>query len=247
MSRESDSRAEPPTITIWERMSNDASRPRVPLSYDRIASAAVEIADTDGLPAVSMRKLAQQLGVATMATYRYVSSKNDLYELMLDACHAELQLDPAALISWRAALNDFAQAIRKMIIQHPWVTQLPELLPGNLTPHLVQVVEKVLGALSDLRIDVDSKMAMLTSTSAFVHSAVATEVAQQRLKQRHGWKDDEERRSAYHPYMSRLTGSGEYPHLADYLVNGTNRDDGEWQFEFGLQCLLDGMAARLDI
>ena len=245
MNREPDSGAEPPNITIWERMANDSARPRVPLSYERIASAAVEIADADGLSAVSMRKLAQRLGVATMATYRYVSSKDDLYELMLDACHAELRLDQEALSNWRTALNDFAEAIRNMIIQHPWVTQLPELLPGNLTPHFVEVVEQVLAALSALEIDVDSKMAMLASTSAFVHSAAAAEVAQQQLKQRHGWKDDEERRSAYHPYMSRLTGSGDYPHLADYLVNGTNRDDGEWQFEFGLQCLLDGMATRL--
>lgn len=247
MSRVSNGEAERPYSAIWERMTSDSARPRISLSYERIASAAVEIADADGLHAVSMRKLAQRLGVATMATYRYVSSKDDLYELMLDHCHSELHLDPGALSHWRTALAGFAQAVREMIIRHPWITQVPELLPGNLTPHLVEVVERVLEALSDLRIDVDSRMAMVGSISAFVQSAVAAEVAQEQIKQRYGWKDDEERRSAYHPYMSQLTSSGEYPHLTDYLVNGTNRDDGEWQFQFGLQCLLDGMAARLEI
>lgn len=233
--------------TIWERMAGETTRPRVSLSYERIATAGVEIADSDGLQSVSMRKLAQRLGVATMATYRYVSTKDDLYELMLDACHAELQLTPDALTDWRSALLAYAEAFRGMIIRHPWITQVPELLPGNLTPHLVVVVEQVLTTLSSLRIDVDSRMAMVASTSAFVQSAVAAEMAQRHLKQRYGWKDDDERRSAYHPYMSQLTGTGEYPHLTDYLVNGTNLDDGEWQFQFGLQCLLEGMSARLDI
>lgn len=236
----------PPYSTIWERAARDSAKPRVSLSYERIATAAVEIADSEGLPAVSMRKLAHRLGVATMATYRYVSSKDDLYQLMIDTCHAEIRLLPEALSDWRSALRSYAEEIRAMTIRHPWIAEVPELLPGNLTPHMVEVVEQVLQALNDLDADVDSKMAMLGATSAFVRGAAAAEVGQQHMKLRHGWADDDELRDAYHPYMSGLVRSGNYPRLADYLVDGSNRDDGSWQFEFGLSCLIEGMAARLD-
>lgn len=231
--------------TIWERAARDSSKSRVALSYDRIAAAAVEIADADGLDAVSMRKLAQHLGVATMATYRYVSGKDDLYELMTDACHAEIRLDPAATSHWKSALVSYAEQMRAMTARHPWIVGVPDPLPGVLTPHMAAVVEQVLDSMGDLETDVDSKMAMLTSITAFVHGATAAEVAQRQLMLRRGWSTDDEVRGAYHPYMSGLTSSSDYPRLADYLVNGTNRDDGAWQFEFGLDCLLTGIAIRL--
>lgn len=237
----------PPHSTIWERMAKDAARARPALSYDRISQAAVEIADEEGLAALSMRRLAQRLGVTTMATYRYVSGKDDVLQLMVDACHGEVRIDPATLSHWRSAAVSYARQIREMVLRHPWIVEVPELVPGNLTPHMAAVVEEVLGSLVDCDIDVDSKMAILGSITVFVHGACAAEVAQERASIRHGWATDDDLRSAYHPYMSALTSTGDHPRLTEYLIEGSNRDDGAWQFEFGLESLLEGMSARLGI
>lgn len=236
-----------PYSTIWERMAQDATRSRSGLTYERITRAALAIADEEGLAAVSMRRLAQRLEVATMATYRYVSGKDDVLQLMVDACHGEIIMDPAALSHWRTSVVSYAQQYRGMVLRHPWIVEVPELVPGNLTPHMAAVVEKVLGSLTEYDIDVDSKMAIVGSTTVFVHGACAAEVAEQCARVRHGWTGEDDVRSAHHPYMVALTSTGEHPRLVEYLVEGSNRDDGAWQFEFGLESLLEGMAARLGI
>ena len=234
-------------ITIWERLDRTPTGPRVALTHDRIAKAAIEIADAEGLDAVSMRKLAQHLGVATMAPYRYVSSKDDLFELMVDAAHAKIVIDRPAGQGWRPTLWAYAEQVRAITVEHAWIVGVHARLPGVLTPHMAAVVEQVLESMDDLDVDVDSKMAVLSTVTAFAHGATAAEVAQHQLMSRHGWTTDDDVRGAYHPYMASLTSSGRYPKLVDYLVNGSNEDDGTWQFEFGLGCLLDGIAARLGI
>ena len=88
-------------VTIWDRVERARRGPRPALTHDPIARAAIEIADEHGLDAVSMRRLADRLGVATMALYRYVSGKSDVFELMIDAAYAEMSLPEAT--GWRAA------------------------------------------------------------------------------------------------------------------------------------------------
>jgi hypothetical protein len=101
--REEDPRYKP---VIWERVESAGRGPRPTLTHDQIARAAVEIADEADLSAVSMRRLAERLGIATMGLYRYVSGKDDVYELMLDVVAAELTLPDGG---WRVVADAYAR------------------------------------------------------------------------------------------------------------------------------------------
>ncbi|MEU4598435.1 TetR/AcrR family transcriptional regulator [Nocardia sp. NPDC023988] len=230
--------------TIWERLGRSPAEQRAPLSHDRLASAAIEMADLHGLDALSMRKLAEHLGVTAMAPYRYISGKDDLFELMVDTVHADIAL-PARAGDWRETLGAYAEQVREITLRHPWLAQIFARLPGVLTPRMADIAEQVLASMDAVDADVDAKMAMLAGVTAFTHGAAAAEVAQHQLMARRGWTSDDDVRSAYHPYMAELTATGRHPHLVDYLVGGSNQDTAEWQFRFGLECLLEGIATKL--
>jgi AcrR family transcriptional regulator len=85
-----------------------------------IVSAAVRIADADGVDAVSMRRLADELGVATMTPYTHVASKDELLDLMRDAVAAEMLLPEPLPEDWRAALRAIADRTRAAYEAHPW-------------------------------------------------------------------------------------------------------------------------------
>lgn len=191
-----------------------------------------------------MRRLAEQLGVTPMAPYRYISGKDDLFELMVDIAHETVDL-PDATAGWQEMLRSYAEQVRSITLSHPWLVQIYARLPGVLTPRMANIAERVLASLDDVDVDVDTKMAILATITSFTHGAAAAEVAQRQLMDRRGWTTDDDVRSAYHPYMAELTSSGRYPKLSDHLVNGSNQDAAEWQFHTGLTCGLDGIRVTL--
>jgi AcrR family transcriptional regulator len=254
-------------ITIWERLERPARGPRPVLTHDQIAHAAVMIADEQGLDAVSMRRLAERLGVATMALYRYVSSKEDLVELMIDAVAAEMEPTPATGLrdiarmmdavpadgppspehGWRDLARRFAHQLRAVGLRHPWLTAALARSPHALTPNLVARTEEVLRSLDGLGLDVDTMMAVFGTVNAFVRGATAAEAVQREAMRKAGWASEQEARLGYLPAVRWLIGTGRYPTLTRYIIEGSNEDDAQWQFEFGLECVLDGIAARLGI
>jgi AcrR family transcriptional regulator len=239
--RKQDPREKP---TLWERIEGSSRGPRPTLTHDQIARAAVEIADADGLKAVSMRHLAERLGVATMGLYRYVTGKDEVYELMLDAVTADLSLPDAG---WRTVADSFARQLRALNLRHPWMYQAFARVPASLSPANVGLTEKALNSIDGLGLDVDTMMAVFGTVSSFARGAVFAEVAQREALQRHGWESEDDARMAYLPWVRWMLGTGRYPKLSRYVIDGSNEDDAEWQFEFGLKCVLDGIAARLGI
>ncbi|MDX6284106.1 MAG: hypothetical protein QOH03_5177, partial [Kribbellaceae bacterium] len=133
--------------SLWERLERP-SPVRQTLSPQRIASTAVAIADAEGLEAITMRRLAAELGVAPMAPYRYVSGKDDLLELMVDRVYADLDL-PSGL-DWRGSLRALAVRTRELILKHRWLAQLTPQAKLSLTPNRMAVAERALAALGDL-------------------------------------------------------------------------------------------------
>ena len=229
---------------LWERVEGSSRGPRPALTHDQIARAAVEIADADGLSAVSMRRLAERLGVATMGLYRYVTGKDEVYELMLDAVTADLSLPDAG---WRTVADSYARQLRALNLRHPWMYQAFARVPASLSPANVALTEKALGSIDGLGLDVDTMMAVFGTVGSFARGAVFAEVAQREALQRHGWESEDDVRLAYLPWVRWMLNTGRYPKLTRYIIEGSNEDDAEWQFEFGLTCLLDGIAARLGI
>lgn len=237
---------------IWDRVEGATRVPRATLTHDQIARAGIEIADAAGLDAVSMRSLAKRLGVATMGIYRYVAGKEDVFELMLDAAYGEISLLEEAATHWRVTARAFADQSRSLCLRHPWLIEVTARIPHAITPNMMGIAEHWLASIDGLGLDVDSMMAVFTTVNSFVRGATAGEVAQreasrQEGSRRAGLAPDQDARIAAAPHVLYLMGTGRYPTMSRYILEGSNEDDAQWQFEFGLECVLDGIAARLGI
>ncbi|MEV3861614.1 TetR/AcrR family transcriptional regulator [Streptomyces sp. NPDC050095] len=231
--------------SLWERLERPAPARRASLTLERIAAAAVELADEEGGAAVTMRRLATKLGVAPMAAYRHVSGKEDLWALMFDHVSAELTV-PDDVADWREVLRSFGLQTRELMLRHPWLGQAPLPLI-QLTPARMAVAERQLRALDGRGLDADSMMAAFRAVGAFVHGSTQTEIALRQYREQHGWESGDETRQALAPQMNYLMGSGRYPTYQRYGLSATRKDDPAWEFAFGLDCVLDGIARRLDI
>ncbi|MFB7667497.1 TetR/AcrR family transcriptional regulator [Kitasatospora sp. NPDC056138] len=236
-------RPEKSQVSLWERIERPAPAPRAALSVHRIAEVAVAIADAEGIDAVTMRRLAIELGVAPMATYRHVSGKDELLELMVDFVYGELDLpDPA--VGWRGAMRALAERTRVMVLDHPWMGRGGVL---SLTPNQLAVAERALTVLDGPGLDADTMMAVFRTVTAYVHGAVTAEIGLLRLMQDRGWSSGDETRAGLASRMTWLLETGRYPAYRRYAGEATRKDDREWQFGVGLDCVLDGIAARMGI
>ncbi|MGW4071376.1 TetR/AcrR family transcriptional regulator [Nocardia grenadensis] len=228
-------------VSVWERIERPTPAPRATLTPRRIAEVAVTIADAEGLDAVTMRRLATELGVAPMAAYRYVTGKDELLELMVDFVYGELDL-PDSKNGWRATMRSVALRIREVLLAHSWVTRVA---CGAPTPNQLAVTEAALVALDGHELDVDTAMAVYNTVMAYVHGAVDSEVRLSQMLHARGWSTREEARAGLAGQMTWLMNTGRYPMYARYIHDADRKDDMQWQFEIGLDSVLDGIAARL--
>lgn len=135
---------------LWRRTSSGPARPspgpKPALTLDAIVAAAIEIADRDGLSALSMRAVGERLGRTAMALYTYVPGKNELIDLMYDQAHSELpgQYDLGA--GWRAAITSWADDLGSFYLRHPWTVSVSYARPV-LGPNEQVVVESATGIL----------------------------------------------------------------------------------------------------
>ncbi|MEU8171836.1 TetR/AcrR family transcriptional regulator [Microbispora hainanensis] len=236
--------------SIWERMERPSRPPRAALTHAQIAAAAVEIADTEGLDAVSMRRLAERLGVATMGLYRYVRGKDDVIELMVDRVYAEEaragESGDGEGGDWREVLRVSALRLRALILRHPWLVDTTAA-SGPLTPNFVARIDRLLASLDGLGLDADTAMTVIGTVSVFVTGATTTRIRMDRLMRKEGAEKMDDLRTLYSSRMRWLLESGRYPAFERYIRQGVRKDDDDWQFELGLDSVLDGIAARLRI
>jgi AcrR family transcriptional regulator len=98
-----------------------AAPPRAPLSKERVLDAAVALADEGGVDALSMRKIAQALGVVPMALYKHVANKNELLDGMIDAVIGEID-PPDGGADWKTTIRRRVLSARRMLLRHPWAS-----------------------------------------------------------------------------------------------------------------------------
>jgi AcrR family transcriptional regulator len=211
------------------------------LVQQQIVRAAIAIADRDGLDALTMRRVAEQLGAGTMSLYWHVRNKDELIELMRDQVVGEQTLK-AASGDWRSDLATFARDVRQTFLRHPW---LASLLGGRppLGPNSLRQDELSLAIVSGLEVDEQTRTAIPSAVYFFVVGYVLREVAEREV-QRHTGVTEQEWRASVAPYIERVLASGEYPNLQRVVAGGGGLDD-DATFEFILEFLLDGTAARL--
>ncbi|GAA1264930.1 TetR/AcrR family transcriptional regulator C-terminal domain-containing protein [Pseudonocardia aurantiaca] len=232
-------------VSLWERLERPPVA-RTVLTHEQIAAAAIEIADADGLAAVTIRGLAARLDAAPMALYRYVKGKDEVFELMVDAVvGAEPDLPPAA--TWREAMRAQAHRTRDTTLAHRWLIQVPPQARAALTPRRFAAIERSLAALDGLGLDADHRMAVFDTVTAYATGAAATETTMLQLMEGAGWSSGHELRTALGPQMRWLMSTGRYPAYQRTLTESRHIDDASWRFELGLECVLDGIACRLGI
>jgi AcrR family transcriptional regulator len=226
---------------VWARSERPPRGRARGLRRERIVRAAIAIADRDGLDALTMRRVAERLGAGTMSLYWHVRNKDELIELMRDEVVGEQTLK-AASGDWRADLATFARDLRQTFLRHPW---LASLLGGRppLGPNSLRQDELSMAIVSGLEVDEQTRTAIPAAVYFFVVGYVLRELAQREV-QRHTGVTEQEWRASVAPYIERVLATGEYPNL-QRVVSGGGGADGDATFEFMLEFLLDGIAARL--
>ncbi|ROQ67573.1 TetR family transcriptional regulator [Streptomyces sp. 840.1] len=224
-------------MLVWERPEPPNRPVPVPLSRERIVRAAIQLADADGLGAVSLRKVAAALDVRPMRLYSYIAGKEELLDLMVDAAYAGIH--PVG-DGWREVLRSHAEATRRAAHEHEW---LADLLGGRpqLGPNALANGEILVAALGD--VDVDAAMPVVGAVNAYVIGAVRRENAERRAERATGM-DEKRWQAELGPYLVRTFATGRFPALAA-VVRDAAHLDADQTFTLGLDFLLDGIEARL--
>lgn len=225
-------------MSVWDRP-EPPTRP-VPLDRERIVAAAVALADEGGLEAVSLRKVAARLNAGPMRLYGYISTKEELFDLMVDEVHAEI-LPEERPGDWREALSVLAHRTRGTALRHEW---LADLLGGRPTlgPNALAVTEATLAPLVRLA-DIDTVMRAVETVSAYVTGAVRREIAHLRAERATGLSEHEWQRASG-PHVTNMLATGRFPALAKAVHDGTDVD-AETSFTTGLDWVLDAVSAHL--
>ncbi|MGW2100089.1 TetR/AcrR family transcriptional regulator [Streptomyces olivaceoviridis] len=225
-------------MTVWDRP-EPANRP-VPLDRERIVAAAITLADEGGLEAVSLRKVAARLNAGPMRLYGYISTKEELFDLMVDEVYAEI-LPEAQPGDWREALRVLAHRTRQAALRHEWLADLLGRRPA-LGPNGLAVTEATLAALDGLT-DIDTVMRAVEIVSAYFTGAIRREITNLRAERATGLSKRDWQR-AHGPHVTRMLATGRFPALAKAVYDGTDVD-AEESFETGLDWVLDAVAAKL--
>jgi AcrR family transcriptional regulator len=240
---------------IWSRPEPAERRPR--FSRRQIAETALAIADAEGFEAVSMRRIAAELGAGTMTLYHYVRNKEELVALMDDAHMAESLVAAGELPQdWRAALTVIARRTRAVLMRHPWALQ--SLQAAQFGPNAMRHFEQSLAALAHTPLDAPAKFSVLAIVDDYVFGNVlrAGEMLARRQAARDTSPEEVEAVMAY--AMSEMR-TGRYPHMQALLGDvgpgeapgpeevGAGMYDADAWFDRGLEALLDGIALRFGL
>jgi AcrR family transcriptional regulator len=245
---ESDSRP------IWALPEPADRKPRY--GRGQIAAAALRIADAEGFEAVTMKRIAAELGAGTMTLYYYVRAKTDIVALMQDAILGDV-LIPAGEFpaGWREAMSEIARRTRRVLMTHPW--SLSSLNEAQFGPNAMRHFEQSLAATAGLGLGAQARFELIAAVDDFVagnalHSVEALTRAQMAAA-------DPELVAAAVAYGTDLVQAGDFPELRGLYEQGAGSPGDESagpamtpdaltrQFERGLAALLDGIALRMHI
>lgn len=217
--------------------------PRRELSLERIVDAAIDIADAEGLQAVTMQRVAQTFGYTTMAMYRYVANKDDLQQLMLDAAgRGTIAVDDE---NWRTGLEQVCRYLLDMYRRHPWVLDIPISFESMLMPEQARVADAGLRAMRTLKISHEERLVLLMHLSTFVrgHASLMREVTRPDGAVSEGTK----------ALVRQAVSTGRYPDLAPLVQSGVylgasespedSGDDWEQELTHGLLLWFAGVTA----
>jgi AcrR family transcriptional regulator len=227
---------------LWGAAPGPTRGPRPGLSRERIVRAAIDIADAEGLTALSMRRLAAALDAGAMTLYRYVPGKDELIDLMVDEVYGE-DVPLVETGSWRERLDAACRQEWRHYHRHPWLLHVSQGRP-LLGPNSMRATEATLRILDGTGLDPVEMIDAIVTTSSFVAGLARTSVEASRAERDTG-VSDEEWWLAQRPYLDELMSGGGVPLLSRVGAAGGFEGSPDRGFEFGLARILDGVEALI--
>lgn len=234
---------------IWTRPEPGSRRPK--FTRDQIASTALAIADAEGFAAVSMRRIATELGAGTMTLYYYVRTKNELVALMDDAIMGEVLIPADEFPThWYDALTAVSIRTWEVLMRHPWALHSLQNAPAG--PNAMRHFEQSLAAIAGTGLDPAGKFALLAMVDDYVHGN-ALRAAEIRTASAGPTEEEIEAamKFAAHqfatgqfPHTQALVGHGDPREVFPRLIGNTTERD---RFRHGLSVLLHGVAKRMNL
>jgi len=210
---------------------------REPLTRQRALSAAIELADTDGLAALTMRRLATALGVEAMSLYHHVKNKDDILDGMVDLVFAEIEL-PGDDVPWMTAMRTRAASVREVLTRHQWAISVMEsgTSPG---PATLRHHDWVLGCCRRAGFSVAVAGHAFSLVDSYTYGFVMQEVNLP-------FDDSDDLKEVVDAVMPQLS-LEQYPHLVELTMEVVLQPGYAYgnEFDFGLDLILDGLEAKL--
>lgn len=218
----------------WGLRERPTRGPKPGLSLEQIVSAAVGVARSEGLGALSMNRVGRELGVSTMSIYRYVAAKDELLTLMTDAALGTPPMPDQSEADWRAELTQWSEAVRAVYRRDPWALRVPISAPP-LGPNNVAYLESALRALGATPLTEQQKLSTVLLLSGFVRNeaTLTADLA----------SAGEAIMPGYGTAIARVADADQFPALHRAIASGALDDDDDLdiEFEFGLERILDGV------
>ncbi len=214
-----------------------SAAPRLPLSRQRVLSAAMVLADAGGIDSLSMRRLGEAVGVEAMSLYNHVANKSDLLDGMTDLVFTEIEL-PSAGGAWRAAMRLRAISARQALSRHPWAITLMQsrMVPG---PATLRHHDVVIGTLREAGFSVALAAHAFSALDSYIYGFALQEASLP-------FQGEEQAAQVAQAIMQRFS-SGQYPYLTELTVEHVLQPGYDYadEFDYGLDLILDGLESAL--
>jgi AcrR family transcriptional regulator len=232
----------------WGLRDRPTKGPKRGLSLEQIVDAGIRVATDAGIGAVSMSRVANELGTSAMSLYRYVASKDELLWLMIDGAFGQMEAEEPTEGTWRARLERWARIELAAYRRFPWILRIP-LSGAPIMPHQLRFLEWGLRTFDDTTLAEDEKLSVALLVTSFTRSfallsgdiAAAYEAGDPLAQAAAG----------YGELIRKLTTPEEFPALRRVVDSGAFEDGDnpvdalEYDFRFGLDRILDGVAALM--
>ncbi len=221
---------------IWTKKVPPSRGPKPALSASQIARAAILLADAEGLDAVTMQRVAQEMGVTTMALYRYFPGKADLLDLMIDSAG-----DPAAnfgkpSLPWNLRLKKWARCCLAIYQNHPWFLEATSVRHSLMGPNELTWMDAALAILAESGLGQQDQHHAFLAVIGHVRGHATFQRPAERNKPGRKWIHD--LAQLLKPEAHR------YPALVKALGSGLFLEKSDAAFDFGLDCIVEGIRTR---
>jgi AcrR family transcriptional regulator len=211
--------------------------PRLPVTRQRVLRAALSLADRDGVGSLSMRKIAQELGVEAMSLYHHVANKNAILDGIIDTVFSEIAV-PSDAANWRVAMRERAISAREALLRHRWAIGLMESrsTPG---PATLRHHDAVLGVLRNAGFPVELAAHAFSVLDSYIYGFVLQETNLP-------FGTSEELEAVAEQILGHLP-ADDYPYFSEIAVEHALRPGYDYgnEYEFGLDLILDGLDRAL--